>query len=478
MKHAGILLVSVLFAIAILVVIVGGMTHGGGGNKNHYQLNDIVNMFDDEGMLVNMMQPLAICPNYTDVTTDGCLTDISNCKKVIDITKLSNLQKYNVAGQINCFSLDTTLINSKLPCYVFGPLWFAPDYAWPIGILFDARKLRKYAACMNMIDSSSITRYPKEYCPTKIVPMVGPDGQTYTGCTSSADGCHSSQKNPDEIYNLTADVMKNQYDKVIDPKTWKNYGKGLMAAGCRAYYDTELSDSGYDFNTDVISKFPKDGINAGFPYIWFKDQTSADYTTPAPTGKTHIGKPFYKSSWDNWVSSMVNMYKTLTKQVKPNWTDAGGCGNDGKSYLDVPNFVCPDILSYVNQGGPTGPLGNAYIENEVDIFIPQQKKTDPCVCKADPEFEKDFDDAIVGIFTNYRSADEVRLVNQLIGDNTCTYTHPEVITQLVKSTVDKYNARGPNKIHGYYINTANPGDPLRSWAVNGYKSKLEIVQIV
>ena len=61
---------------------------------------------------------------------------------------------------------------------------------------------------------------------------------------------------------------------------------------------------------------------------------------------------------------------------------------------------------------------NIYTENEIDIFIPNNKRKDAnAKCSVTDKFKEVWADAVIGIFTNHRCAEDVKYSSTILSQN-------------------------------------------------------------
>lgn len=417
-----------LALLLLLLIVIIGIIVGVNTNKTK-DLNKLYNDLSynkknvpNGGFLISMLGTTDICSDYVSGVDQGnCAEPCNVTLDIGDISKLLEKVRDDGTGT-NCFALDTTYFRSDLPPYAFGPYPGNPPTDLMIGIIIDHRVLWNYIACMYIIDSGSIARY--------------------------------------NTWNFQGDNGKWKY--CDNQECWDKYlknkdSKYLAFAGCG-----HIHGAGQQGLTDSASTF-----FANPPTREIRIPMSSDLTNKY-WAISDNNFPYSRYNWREWVENIKLIYP-LTQ---------------------TPEFI--------NQQCTTNP-GDGYRENEVDIIVPQASTPKNCskhnyksdciryncdwagtytqgtcydYCKADPEFEKIWQNAILGVFTNASTNCSSKQAEGCFKcqKKICCCTE-EYAKNLVKQLVDNFNKKYNKNIKGYTMNTVGITD------FNNTNHKLNIVEI-
>lgn len=422
--------------------------------------NFLQKLWSGQGILNTSLTLQQACPGYFD-SHDRCPSSALDCKggvvNIADYNILNNVLATTETG-VSCFSLATSLQSSRLAQIVFGPF---PTGVSPIdntaitgdttvGIFLDIRPLRKYIACLSILDSGSEGRY----------------GNT-------------SDRIPQAL-KITSSRLSNDYQGVLDECASSNEC-GLFMAGCAGSQGANPSISqqgkGYNFVKQPF-KIPTYTGKEGGPWLpkgWFF--LDADHGTPGTV-------PFFSGTDEGLMAfenTLIQAQRIVGQQADAHERENNThCQNTlmfntfkpPKLPIDNPEVTyqnsCADYWSYQfkfnSKDDNYWNTGDGFRESEVDIFVPQTKDANPfwgssMHCHPDKSFVDAFRQAVVGVYaTKYCAKDVQGTKNN--ASPCCTQQRSEMIAIAM---ADKYNASPdvPRKIEAWSWDVV---DPTGKWS--------------
>ena len=487
-----------------------------GKPQREYTKQNVIDMFNNEGLLTTMFHPSNVCPEYDNVAqwpkdlrenscykkggpTQPCMNDINKCT-FQDWTDLRNISNYkgNEPSE-NCFTLDLTYIQRKLPIMIFGPWSSCTNYS--IGLLLDPKIIKQYVACMATIDAGSTGKQGQYTGGAGLLPVDGSTGRQgpYPGGGGLPPG--RGVANPryhdvnDPLYQITPWKLKYDYTDLITQNSGM-YNESLAAVGC-----------GYDDNL-----VPGGPTNKGYPFPrppdkqrWIPDELPCGYNYShrdrAWDGRNY--QQYSRNEWDEWIDDLIKTGKNISNQIMPDldstkentppWNKClHAC--PGSTPESWPSGTCNDFWSYMWMKGketppvyPKGYLmrGNSFHENELDMFIvqngpPKISDDGKVTCDPHPVMLNDFSNAIVGVVVHPMCSDDVRYLGTKDGwPPTCCASdeHQTFLKEIAKKLAFTHNQKGYNKVHAYVLeNAVKPGDKYTEWMQNNV-SELKLEQL-
>ena len=420
------IILGIIFLLIIIIIIVkiNKNYNGGGGNEienKYYDTTYALNGMPNGGFLVTILNNQTICPNY-NWKSNNCIKNSTQCGELLDISDISNiLSTLHTNGTgTSCYSIDTTYFRTDLPNYVFGPY---KGLDMTIGLILDLPKLWEYIACMFPIDSGSISRY---------------------NCTCSNSG---------KCGNKNCENKNGSCSPTINPE-WIGKGQNGWNEYLNKPQSQDLAMAGCGKMTPVCGLQEKAGN-----FILHNDSDAKIHN------KNVIFKTTSQTLLKNWAWGSGNL--PYSKYQWKEWIDAT------KYLYDKANFK-----NFVNLQQSSS--GDGYRENEVDIIVPNKPRADSEPCKVIDEFNKVWQDCIIGVFSNGKtSCSNTDIVSKSIfgcNSKTCCCS-AELSSNLAKSIADNFNKKlpsGKKPIKAYNIDTLNIMN--FNWK-NGKKSKLNIQEI-
>lgn len=445
-----------------------------------YTKKDIVDLYNNKGLLVTMNSTKLYCPQFVEqlmkYDENGKLVsncpfgqkDI-NCKcvkpeecEIFDVGDLKELLKYNFNdAKTMCYALDTTLIQLNLMPLVFGPYleYNGMGESFQIGVLLDFNKLKDYVACAYSFDGGSVARTP-------------PKAVTYNVYDKA-----TAQKCKEEAKKITdEDIKQGKIHNYNDGVVSKQFCPATVMAGC-INFDGEYKPQVKEFDIKDPNVYEIEKCK-DMPDEWcFTPNAFSDPLT----------NPFYKGNsegMDLFLKQTKKIQNILGKQARPLNTELDiyknknskdyAKTNPNKVYGDYFAYQIPEEIKYPQENNKNskkniGWGADGYRENEIDLFIPQKDTADIDNGKCEPtdKIKEIWESAIIGVFTNNVCFSDIKYNNiennyPEIVKNCC---NPKFNEDLVLEIVKKYNAKTSptrNKIHGYIIETFKPDERIES----------------
>lgn len=480
----GILVLLPLFVLLFIFAKKKGKKNNDQNNINNnykeYTKKDIVDLYNNKGLLVTMNSTKLYCPQFVEqlmkYDENGKLLsncplgqkDI-NCKcvkpeecEIFDIGDLKKLLNYNFGdAHTSCYALDATLIQLNLMPFVFGPYlhYNGMGESFQIGILLDHNKLKDYVACAYSFDSGSIARTPPEALTFNVY-----DKATAQKCKEEAKKITDDDIKEGKIHNYNDGVVSKQFC----PAT--------VMTGC-INFDGEYNPQVKEFDVKDPNVYEIEKCK-DIPDEWcFTPNAFADSLT----------NPFYKGNsegMDLFLKQTKKIQNILGKQARPLDTELDiykninskdyAKNNPKKVYGDYFAYQIPEEIKYPQENNKNSKINigwgkNGYKNNEIDLFIPQKDTADIDNGKCEPtdKIKELWESAIIGIFTNNVCFSDIKYNNiennyPEIVKNCC---NPKFNEDLVLELVKKYNMKNSNnrnKIHGYVIDTNRPDERIKS----------------
>lgn len=401
-----------------------------------------------KGLLNTSFTLQVACPGFFNV--DGpCPEDASKCRggvlDIADVKKLNNIISSPGNG-IPCFSLATSLQNSRLAQIVFGPFLTGQGGGvitgdTNVGIFLDLVPLQKYIGCMSLLDALSEERYGN-------VAVRIPQAMNIT---------------TDDLHYNHDGLMKRCYD---------NDDCGLFMAGCGGSKGVKFWNSqkgvGYNFVSEPFDPpvFTEPSGQKLLPKGYFAMNATAGAPGTAPLFEgTDAGLKAFEET-------LIKTQNIVGQQAnKDEWDGTGRCKNTLYLSTDptIPNPVptaantCSDYWSYQFLPQDT-PSADGYRENEVDIFIPQKPEAKTAMdqnqnCIPTDQFVNDFRQAIVGVYATGYCAKDV----QWQGTQASPCCNKDISMSIAKAIAARYNATPgmPRKIDAWWWDVL---DPTGKWS--------------
>mgnify|MGYP003705855709 CR=1 FL=1 len=396
--------------------------------------NDILKIYNDlsynnsndeelpnGGLLASVISNNYLCTkNYSSLSKNGTCENIENCK-VPDLKDINDLLNNTAKENLtSCYSFDTTYLRSDFPSVLFGPL-LAKDVPEPldmnIGLILDISKLRKYIACMGIVDSGSVGRFNFKENKQKQNSYISGLSQ---GIILPTDITDSDMLN----YNTLLNNKKS---------------KGLAQAGCGLQSGFQGDNLSGIFNEEYLHNGDLNKFKGAKKVIVDKyDNITDDKILNAKWGVLKQ-QMLRRTSWKYFVESLKKKISIINK--------FGGNSKLWKTLVNKYN---------------TGEFVNLYTENEVDIFIPNKTiENGGENCEVTDEFKTVWDDCVLGIFTNNMCVKDISYNKVCDGCGKleeydcskvkccCNNTFTE---ELVKRLVFRYNQGSKKIINGYVMN--------------------------
>ena len=354
-----------------------------------------------------MLSTSDICSDYVSGKDTGkCAEPCNFTFDIGDINKLLERVRDDGSGT-NCFAVDTTYFRSDLPAYSFGPYPGNPPIDLIIGIIIDHRVLWNYIACMYIIDSGSVSR--SNYW----------DFNGYNGKWKYCDN-------------------KECWDKYLKSKD----SRFLGFAGC-GY----IHASGNQGLTDSASSFFANPPTKEIEIPTYGDLARKYWAI----GNDNF--PYSRYNFREWVEKVKQIYPlTQTKEFIDQQCSTQKSPGDGyrENELDI---IVPQASNRVKNCSIHNDKRDC-VDNKCDWAGTDTQGTCYNYCNADPEFEKVWQNAILGVFTN---AETNCSTTQAKGcfkcqNKICCCTK-EYGKNLVKQLVDNFNKKYNKNIKGYTMNT-------------------------
>lgn len=389
-----------------------------------------------KGLLNTSLSLQQACPGYFDPGTGkaGCPTSASQCQggvvNVADYTTLNNVVA-TVNNGITCFSLATTLQNSRLAQMVFGPFasyssqgGYVLTGDMTVGIFLDLEQLKNYIGCLSVIDSGSIGRYGDQDVRTP------------------------------QAMKITSETLRNNYQGLLDDCASKDEC-GLFMAGCGGSQGANPSISqqgnGYNYVEEPFALPVYQGPEGGpwLPKGW-------DWLAITGTPGTVPFFPGTDKGLQAFEETLVRTQNIVGPQADPTeWSGQGHCmstamfntppGKPPPPPVQDPkpsySNSCGDFWSYQMLPNAAQPA-NGYRENEVDLFVPQKPTAQPYSkrpnmnCVPDDSFVEAFRDAVVGIYATNYCAKDVKFT----GANASTCCNLDISKKIAMAMAQKYNS--------------------------------------
>lgn len=378
------------------------------------------------------------------------VVDLSNFHTMANIVANRN-------NSISCFALATTLQNSRLAQSVFGPFpggpgaqheWISGDMT--LGVFLDVRPLQKYIACMSPLDSGSVGRYgdidmraPQALQISSDLLSEGIDGvvqacSEYDECGLFMAGCGGSQGKSPLVSQIGTGY--NFVDEAYEPPTYSVSPTEKWLPKGWLFLDSVRGTPG------TVSFFK--GTDKGLEAFEKTTRTVQEIVGPqSDPAQRQPGTQCQKTV----------MYNTFAPPAPPIPDPRASAAN-----------TCGDYWSYQYQPVPIAPWnnGDGYRENEVDIFIPQDKsKSQPVPgkpnmnCVPDQGFIEAFREAVVGVYATRFCAKDVPATSALASP--CC--NVEISKSLALALAKRHNSSPDAKrtIDAWYWDVV---DPVGSWA--------------
>jgi hypothetical protein len=417
-------------------------------NIKSIKMNEILQKYNDlsndhenipnGGLLISLLSTKYLTGNdkYNDYTID------KKCDNNFYVPNLNNISEILIDTAIenntNCTSFDTTFIRYDCPGILFGPLLDSEKLIinMNIGLILDINKLKKYIACGFPSDAGSVARYNTKNNNSERITdkdledyhklITSPKGKELAnaGCGLSwniytypdfypsgiYNGVFGKTFLPSYIYNpgnhlnwFPGAYSDNKFSPTIDNITYYNdpFNIGVMV------------DNNYNLNNKPHIKniSPSDYPNGWFNYI--KENDKYKYIS-FDNGEKHkmtnylseyygpFAQPVKKTSFSNLITMIRNKYKDIIRVF----------GDIPKYFYNVYYQEMYSINAYDIKNIS---WLNFYFENEIDLYIPNKDATsrlsglsDGGICAVTDEFQKIWDDCILGIFTNHRCAENIK----------------------------------------------------------------------
>ena len=462
-----IIILCILCIITLFILIIpiinrkknNSPSHPSPSHHQSIKMNEILDKYNDlsndnenipnGGLLISLLSTKFLTGNdkYNDYTIE------KKCDKNFYVPNLNNISNILIDTAIenntNCTSFDTTFIRYDCPGFLFGPVLDAEKLIinMNIGLILDINKLKKYIACGFPSDAGSVARYNissnnSERITDKDLEdyhklITSPKGKelanagcglswnTYTNPYPSGiyNGVFGKTFLPSYIYNpgkhlnwYPGAYNDNKFSPTIENITYYNdqYNIGVMV------------DNNYNLNNkpDIQNVSPSDYPNGWFNYI--KENDKYKYIN-FDNGEKHkmtnflsgyyspYAQPIKKTSFSNLITMIRNKYKDIIRVF----------GDIPKFFYNVYYQEMYSINAYNIKNIS---WLNFYFENEVDLYIPNKDSTsrlngltDGGICAVTDEFQKVWDDCILGIFTNHRCAENIKGSSYQISDISKNY---------------------------------------------------------
>lgn len=398
-------------------------------------------MWNGKGLIHSSMGIDQVCPQFKG-GNKPCIV-VSQCKipDISDYAVLNQILAEPGTG-VSCFALATTLQRKGLAQITYGPYpgnGQTDSGDVTVGVFLDLSVLGPYIACMSSLDSGSVGRYGASAQQALL--------QTNPRAKDRIRMVKANVGNPDtriaQAMQITPHDMKNRYTELLD-NCKKNDNCGLYLAGC-AGSGGNPANNGYYFATQ--------------PY-------DAPTYTP-PNGPPELAKGwvysvqngiqlFGRDNLEEFVKTTAGIQKIVGAQNDESARVRGGtCEQSTLFDGTIPVSAqqsCPDYWSYQYLATD----GDAYRENELDVFVPQDIAADPSINKCIPaeEFVRDFRKAVIGVYATPYCGNAVYYVKDYASP-CCT---PDFSKRLAKAMADKYNSTPgvPHRIQAYYWKTDPP----------------------
>jgi hypothetical protein len=405
-----------------------------------------------KGLLNSSCTLQQACPGYFDPGPGkACPKSAADCKGGVinfaDYKSINNVIATKDNG-VACFAMATSLQNSRLAQMAFGPYATGGSITGDttIGVFLDPEPLQKYMGCLSVLDSGSVGRY-------------------------------GEQNRISQAMEISSERLTNDYQGVLNDCAF--YDKcGLFLAGCAGSKGKNPSisqqGSGYNYTEEVfeppVYKSPEGDtwLPKGWTYL---DSTNG---TPGTI-------PFFPGTDKGLASFEQSLIKTqniVGPQVdSKQWVDGSQCGKTvmfntfpGELPRSDPQpssaNTCPDYWSYqFHPNLKPGNFGNGYRENEIDLFVPQDKTAQPdpnkeaMKCVPDQGFVDAWRKAVIGIYATKYCAKDVKWQE----DNSSKCCNLEISKSIALALAEKYNATPgiPRKINAWLWDVV---DPVGKWS--------------
>lgn len=368
---------------------------------------------------------------------------------IADYRELNNVLATTGSG-VSCFSLATSLQSSRLAQIVFGPF---PTGVSPVdnatfitgdttvGIFLDIKPLRKYIACLSVLDSGSVGRY----------------GNT-------------SVRIPQAL-KITSSRLSD-YQGILD-ECASSDECGLMMAGCAGSQGSNPSISqqgkGYNFveNSFRVPAYSGDKGGPWIPKGWlFLDSNNGTPGTAPLFASTVRGLESFEGTLIQ-TQRIVGQQSSLQERENNTHCQSTVMLNTFKPPTlptpdPQPSFQnsCQDYWSYqFHPNLSDWNRADGYRESEVDIFVPQTEDASPAWgpymhCVPDSGFVDAFRQAVVGVYATQYCAKNVHLIDK-DASPCCNLTRSKMIALAM---AEKYNASpdAPRKIEAWVWDVVDP----------------------
>ena len=410
------------------------------GNKNGNENKSLPN----GGLLVSMFDHNYLCESnesngsngsnqiyksFVNIEKNETCANIDDCS-VIDLKDIKKIiNKNTTTSNTSCYALDTTYLRADIASIVFGPLinLDIDIIDMNIGVILDVNIIKKYIACMGISDSASVGRYNRDYnkfikenskklsnlkqtkVPSKVQSKVPGYIPSYIPTNFVSENIETS--------DITDNEIKYHYDELLNSKK----GRQLAQAGCglqtnfqgpnlsgiynSKYLPTNKINSYRGADKVIIDKYddkngPFDINNGPFhnnngPFDEYKNENENDNNK---NNKTSKHKGFLSGEWSvNQQLLRRNSWYEFVKLLKQKNEYIKKYGGNEKLWND--------LILKLN----SGTYVNIYLENEVDIFVPNKEiKNGGKNCEPTKEFQEIWKKAVIGIFTNNRCLKDIK----------------------------------------------------------------------
>ena len=454
-----IILVIILFIVTIVLIVLTTIYMI---KQKSIIKADIIHNFNDTsfdennlpngGLLISMIANDYACKidNFTDYPKSKKCHDKNDIKdkNVADLKDINKLlQDTKVENYTSCNSIDATYTRTDVPVMLFGPVLggsMTEPINMSIGLILDVNKLKKYTGCMYLSDSGSTGRYNFSRSDGTVIPannISDDDLDDYNklilspkGAELSAAGC-----------GLQVGTYSNDLGGIINPQ-YKDgkplpFGKSKLPKGsCPTKLSTEVNywpgaystktfrsgNNPIDYNVGVLvdkdyEPLSNDQKQNGYgpydlPNGWFNniyddkgkvitDKSGFPISNFLSGYFGNTNQPYSKNSWKYFIEQLKRKIKNIN--------DFGGNAKLWQNLTYAFTFYA-NPYSIPNSLNPV----NIYTENEIDIFIPNKYREDAnAKCSVTDKFKEVWADAVIGIFTNHRCAEDVKYSSTILSQN-------------------------------------------------------------
>ena len=443
-------------------------------NNSSINKNDIIKIYNNlsfsinnneelpnGGLLISMFDNNYVCDGkdyyntliINDSEKDKCLS-VNSCDgfDFKDIKKIMN--KNIVANSTSCYAFDASYMRADFPSVLFGPIISYDNLPkdMNIGVILDINLLKKYSACMSIIDSGSVGRY------NRFIDKKNNKKKGYI------QGISSGTIEPSSI---TDKEITEDYNNLLNSKK----GRQLAQAGCGVQYGVQGPNLSGIFNDKILP-------NGNFNNKPGADKVLLEKYSYDDDPFSNNGEKIIKANWGITQPPIRRTsWKYFIDKLRKKNDVIMNFGNNRKLWKSI-------VKRY-----NSGEFVNLYTENEVDIFVPNKKLSDGGKdCEPTDEFKEVWKKSVIGIFTNNICLSDINY-NKVCdnckklqsydcgGKDTCC-CNKKFNEELVKKLVFKFNQNSEHIINGYIMNdNLNPSKDFPYKNVNTGLYDLQIKQI-